>query len=307
MLGEFDTQYLVPPLPGEGGKTAMSKPVYITADSTCDLTNELLERFQIKTVPLHVLLGEENYLDGVDFTQDMIYQRYAQDKLLPRTAAVSPQEFTDFFTPLVQAGYEVVFLSISSELSATYQNAVIAAQDLPGVYPVDSRQLTTGMGLMLLEACRMRDDGQQAAAIAQAMEEMIGRVNVSFVIDTLEYMWKGGRCTGVAAFGANLLNLKPCIEMREGKLEVCKKYRGNIEKVYEKYIAERLKGKDVDPAHVFVTTSSAPTPQQAQRLEEAVRQAVPAVQEILFTRTGCTVTSHCGPGTMGVLFLEKTK
>lgn len=283
----------------------MSKPVYITADSTCDLTDELLAQFQIKTVPLHVLLGEENYLDGVDFTQEMIFQRYAKDKILPRTAAVSPQEFTDFFTPLVQAGYEVVFLSISSELSATYQNAVIAAQDLPGVYPVDSQQLTTGMGLMLLEACRMRDEGQDAASIAQAMQAMIPRVNVSFVIDTLEYMWKGGRCTGVAAFGANLLNLKPCIEMRAGKLEVCKKYRGNIEKVYEKYIAERLKGKQVDPTRIFVTTSSAPTPEQAQRLESAVRQAVPEVQEVLFTRTGCTVTSHCGPGTMGVLFLEK--
>ena len=130
----------------------MSKPVYITADSTCDLTPALLERFHVKTIPLHIVLGEENYLDGVDFTQEMIYERYAKDKVLPRTAAVSPQEFTDFFTPLVEAGYEVVFLSISSGLSGTYQNAVIAAQDLPGVYPVDSLQLTTGMGEMVLAA-----------------------------------------------------------------------------------------------------------------------------------------------------------
>lgn len=136
------------------------------------------------------------------------------------------------------------------------------------------------------------------------MQDLIGRVNVSFVIDTLEYMWKGGRCTGVTAFGANLLNLKPCIEMRNGKLEVCKKYRGNIEKVYEKYIAERLKGKKVDPRYIFITTSNAPTPELAARLESAVRKAVPEAQEIFFTRTGCTVTSHCGPGTMGVLFLE---
>ena len=285
-------------------RNVMSKPVYITADSTCDLTPALLERFHVKTIPLHIVLGEENYLDGVDFTQEMIYERYAKDKVLPRTAAVSPQEFTDFFTPLVEAGYEVVFLSISSGLSGTYQNAVIAAQDLPGVYPVDSLQLTTGMGEMVLAACEMRDEGKDAASIAQAMQDLIGRVNVSFVIDTLEYMWKGGRCTGVTAFGANLLNLKPCIEMRNGKLEVCKIYRGNIEKVYEKYIAERLKGKKVDPRYIFITTSNAPTPELAARLESAVRKAVPEAQEIFFTRTGCTVTSHCGPGTMGVLFLE---
>ena len=236
----------------------MSKPVYITADSTCDLTPALLERFHVKTIPLHIVLGEENYLDGVDFTQEMIYERYAKDKV----------------------------------------------QDLPGVYPVDSLQLTTGMGEMVLAACEMRDEGKDAASIAQAMQDLIGRVNVSFVIDTLEYMWKGGRCTGVTAFGANLLNLKPCIEMRNGKLEVCKKYRGNIEKVYEKYIAERLKGKKVDPRYIFITTSNAPTPELAARLESAVRKAVPEAQEIFFTRTGCTVTSHCGPGTMGVLFLE---
>ncbi|MCI5499279.1 MAG: DegV family protein [Clostridiales bacterium] len=283
----------------------MSKPVYITSDSTCDLTPELLERFNIKIVPLHVVLGEETYLDGVEFTPEMIYERYAKDKTLPRTSAVSPQEFTDFFTPLVEAGYEVVFLSISSGLSSTYQNAVIAAQDLPGVYPVDTLKLTTGVGQMLFAACRMRDEGKDAATIAQAMVEMIPRVNVSFVIDTLEYMQKGGRCTGVAAFGANLLNLKPCIEMREGKLEVCKKYRGNIQKVYDKYITERLSSKPVCPDYIFITTSVDPGPELTKHLEEVVRAAVPEVKEVLFTRDGCTVVSYCGPGTLGVLFLEK--
>lgn len=284
----------------------MGKPVCITADSTCDLTQELLDRFNIKTVPLHVLLGEDNYLDGVDFEPDMIYERYAKDKILPRTAAVSPQEFIQFFTPLVEAGYEVVHLDISSELSGTYQNAVIAAAELPGVYPIDTRKLTTGMGEMLLEACRLRDEGKDAAFIVQAMEDLIPKVNVSFVIDTLEYMWKGGRCTGVTAFGANLLNLKPCIEMRdlEGKLEVCKKYRGNIFKVYEKYITERLTGKKVRPDYVFVTTSNDLTPEQQTMLSALIRSITP-VKEIFYTRTGCTVTSHCGPGTLGLLFLEE--
>lgn len=283
----------------------MSKPVFITADSTSDLSPELAERFNIKIAPLHVTLGDETYLDGVEFTPEMIYERYDRDKTLPRTAAVSPQEFNAFFGPLVEQGYEVVFLAISSELSGTYQNAVIAAQDLPGIYPVDTRKLTTGICEMLIVACGMRDEGKDAAAIAQAMQDMIPRVNVSFVIDTLEYMWKGGRCTGVTAFGANLLKLKPCIEMRDGKLEVCKKYRGNIFKVYEKYIEERLTGKDVDPNFIFITTSLDLAPEVRDTLEALVRRLVPELKELVFGRVGCTVTSHCGPGTLGLLFLEK--
>ncbi len=281
----------------------MSKPVYITADSTCDLSPALLERFNIKVAPLHVLLGEESYLDGVDFAPDMIFERYKADKTLPRTAAVSPQEFADFFAPLVEAGYEVVHLDISSELSATYQNAVIAAQELPGVYPIDTRNLTDGIALLLLEACRLRDEGKSAAEIAQTVTDLRPKVQTSFVIDTLEYLWKGGRCTGVAAFGANLLNLKPCIEMRDGKLEVGKKYRGNIFKVYEKYIADRLAGRAVRPDYVFVTSSSELPAEVAERLEALIRGTV-EVKEVLFARAGSTVSSHCGPGTMGILFLE---
>lgn len=282
----------------------MSKPVYITADSTCDLPPELLERFHIKIVPLHVLLGEENYLDGVDFTPDMIFERYKTDKILPRTAAVSPQEFEDFFGPLVEAGYEVVHMDISSELSATYQNAVIASQELPGVYPIDTRHLSNSISLLLLEACRLRDEGKSAAEIAQAVTDLIPKVQTSFVIDTLEYLWKGGRCTGVAAFGANLLNLKPCIEMRDGQLEVGKKYRGNIVKVYEKYIAERLTGRNIRSDYVFIVSSNELSQDVAEKLEGLVRSMI-GVQEVFFARAGSTISAHCGPGTMGILFMEE--
>lgn len=281
----------------------MTKPVCIVADSTCDLTPALLERFGIKTVPLHIIVGDESYLDGVDFTPDMIYERYEKDKLLAHTAAVSPQEFLDFFTPMVKAGCEVVYLSIGSELSSTYQNAVLAAEELEGVYPVDTSQLTTGMSQLLLVACRMRDEGETAQSIVQRIISLIPKVNTSFVIDTLEYLWKGGRCSGVTAFGANLLHLKPCIEIKDGKLEVGKKYRGNIQKVYEKYILERLTGKEIDPNYIFITTSSDLTQQEKEELEALVRSTA-SVKEIFFTRAGSTVTTHCGPGTLGVLFLE---
>lgn len=281
----------------------MSKPVYITADSTCDLSPELLARFQIKTVPLHVLLGEESHLDGVDVTTQQIFQHYADTQTLPRTAAVSPQEFQDFFAPLVAEGYEIVHLDISSELSATYQNAVIAAQEVPGVYPVDSRHLSSGIALLLIEACRLRDAGQSAQEIAAALQTLIPRVQASFVLDTLEYLWKGGRCTGVAAFGANLLNLKPCIEMRDGKLEVGKKYRGSIGKVYEKYIAERLAAVSGPLRQVIIVSVNELSGETSARLEGLVRSKV-QVEEIFFARAGSTITSHCGPGTLGIFFLE---
>lgn len=281
----------------------MSKPVYITADSTCDLSQELKERLGVKTVPLHVTIGRDNYLDGKSISPDLIFARYDQEKLLPTTAAVSPQEFEDFFRPLVEAGYEVVHLDISSDLSGTYQNAVIAAQELEDVYPIDSRHLSTSISLLLLEACRLRDQGKSAAEIVQAIYDLIPRVRTSFVVDTLEYLWKGGRCSGVAAFGANLLSLKPCIEMKEGKLEVGKKYRGKINKVYEKYIEERLAGQKIYGGRVSLVCTDV-LPQETRDTLESLMRSVAPVEEVLFARAGSTICSHCGPGTLGVMYIE---
>ncbi len=170
---------------------------------------------------------------------------------------------------------------------------------------MDSRSLTTGMGLMALHACKLRDEGMDAASIAAEMRALIPKVNVSFVIDTLEYMWKGGRCTGVAAFGANLLKLKPCIEMREGKLEIVKKYRGGMHKVYEKYLEERLTGAKVRPEHIFISAEPVIEGEERERFEALVRKLVPDAGEVHFGPLSCTVTFHCGPGTLGVLFLEE--
>lgn len=281
----------------------MSKPVYITADSTCDLPKELKERLGVKIVPLHVTIGQDNYLDGEDISPDLIFERYNQEKLLPTTAAVSPQEFEDFFRPLVEEGYEVVHFDISSELSGTYQNAVIAAQEFDGVYPVDSRHLSTSISLLVMEACRLRDQGKSAPEIVQAVQALIPQVRTSFVLDTLEYMWKGGRCSGVAAFGANLLSLKPCIAMEDGKLDVSKKYRGKIGKVYEKYIEERLADKKIYGGSVFVVGPDVLPQETRDKLEALIRSLV-TVEEVFFARTGSTVCAHCGPGTLGVMYIE---
>lgn len=282
----------------------MNKPVIITADSTCDLSPELCSRFQIQVIPLTITLGEATFLDGESFTPADMYARYREDGTLPKTSAPSVQSFLDFFRPFVEQGLEVVHLDISSELSGSFNAARLAASELSGVYVIDSMMLSTGVGLLAIEAAECRDRGMSAFDIAVHLSDLRSKVSTSFVLDTLEFMWKGGRCTGVTAFGANLLKIKPGLEMRNGKLEVCKKYRGNINHVYQQYITERLSGKKVRPGHVFLTESGEVDPAVLKDLEVLVKQLT-GCKEIHHTVAGCTVSSHCGPKTLGVLFIEE--
>ena len=282
----------------------MNKPVIITADSTCDLSPELRSRFQIQVIPLTITLGEATFLDGESFTPADMYARYREDGTLPKTSAPSVQSFLDFFRPFVEQGFEVVHLDISSELSGSFNAARLAASELNGVYVIDSMMLSTGVGLLAIEAAECRDQGMSAFDIAVHLSDLRSKVSTSFVLDTLEFMWKGGRCTGVTAFGANLLKIKPGLEMRNGKLEVCKKYRGNINHVYQQYITERLSGKKVRPGHVFLTESGEVDSAVLKDLEVLVKQLT-GCKEIHHTVAGCTVSSHCGPKTLGVLFIEE--
>lgn len=282
----------------------MSKPVVITADSTCDLSAELIARYDIKILPLTITLGDESFLDGDHFTPADMYARYRKDGTLPKTAAPSLQTFEDFFTPFLNEGFEVVHLDISSELSATYNNAGIVAKELGGVYTVDSRMLSTGIGLLCIEGAECRDKGMAAADIAAHLTELTAKVDTSFVLDTLQFMWKGGRCSGITALGANILKLKPALEMRDGKLQVYKKYRGSINTVYKQYIKERLEGKKPRAGHVFITESGEVEPETVAELEEHIRSLID-VKEIHHTLAGCTVSTHCGPKTLGVLFINE--
>ena len=283
----------------------MKKPVLITADSTVDLSPELKERYDIRIMPLMITLGEDHFMDdGSSFTPLDMYERYHKDGMLPKTAAPGVQEFLDFFMPLVEQGYEIVHLDISAELSNTFNAARLAAAELEGVYVVDSRMLSTGVGLLAIEGAECRDKGMGAKEIAEHLESLRQKVSTSFVLDTLEFMWKGGRCTGVTALGANLLRLKPGLEMKDGKLGVYKKYRGNIEKVYEQYIRERLEGKKVRPGHIFITESGEIEPEVVERMCTLARE-LSGCREVHHTMAGCTVSTHCGPKTLGVLFIEE--
>lgn len=282
----------------------MTKPVVITADSTCDLSQDLLERYDIHVIPLTITLGDDTFLDGEGFTPLDMYARYREDGTLPKTSAVGVQEFIDFFSQYTTQGCSVVHLDISSELSNSYNAACMASSELGGVQVVDTRMLSTGVGLLAIEAAECRDRGMSARDIAQHVRELTEKVQTSFVLDTLEFMWKGGRCTGVAALGANLLRLKPGLEMKDGKLTVYKKYRGSIEHVYKQYIRERLQGRTVRPAHVFITESGEVEDSVLEEIYALVRELVPGA-EIHHTLAGCTISTHCGPKTLGILFIEE--
>ena len=282
----------------------MKKNVIITTDSVCDMPPDLLDRYQVRMIPLTINEGDHSYKDGVDFTPDDIYELYDSQHLLPKTSAISPQEFIDFFTPLTQDGSEVVHIDISSACSATYQNACMAASELDGVFPVDSLHLTLGQGLLVIEACRLRDAGLSAREIAEQLPAYREKIVTSFVVDTLEYLWKGGRCSGLTAFGANLLQVRPCLELREGEIKVARKYRGTMQKVYTQYIRDYLSRENIDTRMGFLVHSGRISQETLDQLRQLILELVP-FSEVPIVRAGCTVTSHCGPGTVGVIFASK--
>ena len=282
----------------------MSKLI-ISSDSTCDLSQELIDRYQIKIIPMGVSLGDKLYRDGFDITPDDIYAHHAKTGQLPKTSAINMAECAEYFAELTKDGSAVIHFTISASLSATYNNARVAAEDFENVYVVDSQNLSTGNGLLVIAAAEMAKRGFAAKEIVGKVRILASCVDASFIVDNLEYLAKGGRCSAVAAFGANLLQLKPCINVKNGAMGVGKKYRGKFEKVLSGYVAERLADKDdIDLDRVFVTHAGC-DPKVVEEVVEAVKNTLP-FKEVFVTRAGCTVSSHCGANTLGVLFVRKT-
>ena len=282
----------------------MSKKIKIVADSTCDISPELQQKYDIEIHPFVVNLGEKSFRDGVDISTDDILNYYRQTGNVSKTAAAPPSEYEELFRKWDPDEYDVLFFTISSGFSSAYANACVAAESFENIYVVESANLSTGILLVVLAAADMIESGMSAKEIAEKLKEIVPKVRTSFVIDTLEFLWKGGRCSGVAALGANLLKLKPCIEVIDGAMSVGKKYRGNIDKVVPQYIRDRLDSTpNVIRRRVFITH----TFEDRAAVEAALKQTRDSgmFDEVLETRAGCTVYSHCGPNTLGILYIEQ--
>ncbi len=283
----------------------MAEKIIITSDSTCDLSTELKERYGIKIIPLGITLGTEVFRDGIDITPDDIYAHHEKTGELPKTTASNVGECIDFFKPFVDEGYSVIHFTISSTMSSTYNNTCMAAEEFDNVYVIDSKNLSTGGGLLVIAAAEMAKSGMAAEDIVKGINALAPCVDASFVIDSLEYLYKGGRCSALSVLGANLLKLKPCIEVKNGSMGVGKKYRGVYGTVLKQYVEERLQNpEDIDTSRVFVTHAGC----DAQIVEDIVNQvkATGLFDEVFITRAGCTVSSHCGANTLGVLFIRKS-
>ena len=278
--------------------------IKITADSTCDLSPAQIEKYDITLAHLIVNKNGEEFIDGVTITPADIFAHVAAGGDLCSTAALGVGDYQDLFAKFASDYDAVVHISISSEFSSSYQNAYLAATEFDNVRVIVSRNLSTGQGLVVLAACEMGESCTDLDKMCADLVELTGRVEASFVLDQLKYMVKGGRCSSAAALGANLLNLKPCIEVRDGKMSVVKKYRGNFTKCLTSYVKDRLEGReDLDTKRLFITRTPVSEDSYA-----AVKEAVANYSnfdEVIESEAGCTVSCHCGPGTLGVLFIRK--
>ena len=278
--------------------------IKITCDSTCDLSPELYKRYHISVIPMRVTLGDRLCRDGLDVKPKELFSYVEQTGKLPTTSAISVGEYADFFRSFVENGYEVVHINLSSELSSSHQNARIAAQSVGNVYIVDSRSLSTGSGLLVILAAELASAGYDGAYIAKALDETKEHLDVSFVLQTLDYLHKGGRCSGMARFGSNILKLRPEIVMENGTLHVGKLYRGSMEKSILDYVRGRLdNSKQVNYDRIFVTHSGVPR-EITDKVIELVKELHPFV-EVIETVAGSTISCHCGPCCLGVLFFRK--
>ena len=278
--------------------------IKITADSTCDLSPELVEKYNIDILPLYIIKDGTAYKDMKDIVPEDIFAHVASGGAISTTSAINVDDYTESFRPLSEQYDAVIHINISAEFSSCNQNANIAAEEFDNVYVIDSRNLSTGSGHVVVEAAIMAQNGASPEEIADAMKTLVNKVEASFVVDKLDYLVKGGRCSSAAALGANLLNLKPCIEVKGGKMSVGKKYRGKYDKCLGNYVKERLEGReDIDNGILFIT--------QTVVSDEAYSAVKAAVSEygkfdtIYETTAGCTISCHCGPGTLGILFVRK--
>ncbi len=282
----------------------MTDSIIVTTDSTCDL-GEQAAKYGVQIMPLNVILGGESYKDGVEITPADIFAYVQKTGELPKTSAPNVETYKDFFAAFVAEGKKVIHVSISQKASSAYLNALSAAGEFPGkVFVVDSKALSTGQGLVVLKAADMVKAGLSAEEIVEKLSAVREHVNTSFIPDTLEYLYKGGRCSALSMYGAKILKLHPMIDMQDGQLYAAKKYRGDMLRCISKYVAELSEAyPEYDPCRCFITHSHADEELVALAKEKVAEHF--AFAEVIETVAGSVITGHCGRNTLGVLFVTK--
>ncbi len=279
--------------------------IRMTADSTCDLSPDLLHKYNVGIAPLSVIIDGEVFHDGVDVTPRDVFRAAEAGKSV-RTAAVNTYEYREFFTEQLKTCDQLVHICISSEFSTCYSDALEASREMDNVFVVDSRNLSTGSGLLVLEGAEMAAGGMEGAEIAETLRKRTSLVDASFVVRTVDYLRRGGRCSGLEAMGAKMLHIRPSIVVREGRMHPGEKYRGRYEHYLKHYIRDLLENdSDIDFRRVFITHS--PSEEGLVRFAIDTVKSYGLFREVLETMAGCTICTHCGPDTLGLLFMRKGK
>lgn len=281
------------------------KKVVITVDSAADLPKNIAKEYGIEIMPMHVVINDKEKNDGVDINAPELFDYVEKTGVIPQTSAVSPGEYADFFDKFTSENKAVVHLSFCSELSSTCRNARMAAQNGEDVYVVDTLNLGGGIALLALKACEMRDKGVSAEEISKKITQKIHNVKVSYLLDSIDFLRRSGRCSAAAAFGANLLGIKPCAAMVGGRIEVIKKYRGKTKAVRLQYANEQLeKAENIDFSTVFIYHSGVDE-SELYEIENLLRNA--GFKQVITAFTGCMISLHSGRNAIGIHFISESQ
>lgn len=280
--------------------------IAITCDSVCDLSQELIKQNNISILPISIILGDETFSDGVNINSQKIFDYVAKNKQLPKTSAINEFQYAEFFKEHLDGVDALIHFTISSDMSSCFNNAKKAASTLKNVYVIDSRNLSTGVGLQVLYACKLRDKGEKPENIVKKVEARKQFVQASFVVERLDYLYKGGRCSALQLLGANLLKIRPSIIVKDGKMDVHKKYRGKMKDVVKDYIKDTLNEFNTyDKSICFITYSSA-TEDMVEAAKSTLKEFA-NFENVYITTAGATVTSHCGENTLGILYYNNVE
>lgn len=280
----------------------MSK-IILSADSTCDLPDDLMKYYNINYCPYTIFLDNKAYKDNIDITPSEIFEKYSKDKILPKTSAINLGEYKDLFQPWLEQNYEIIHINLGSSLTSSHNNCSLLAEQLDNIYPIDSQNLSTGTALLVLKAAKLIEEGLSAKEIISKLKKHRENIHMSFLLDTLDFLYAGGRCSKVASLGSNLLKIKPVIEVdnNSGKMSLGNKYRGKLEKIIAKYVKDKLISFDnINREHIFIVHSG-----MDDKFINIAKQAILEYgdfKNIYVSTASCTISSHCGPNTLGISF-----